>query len=130
MKSGKEPKAHVDNSKGNSSSADNDESTRLGHQASFSISNKFQSSSSASSTQNNDDNNISRLNDRQEKVYYHIKEYGDKTVLETTELFCISPDTYSIKPSDVKNILLQLVVYGLIYRYESDDKEYYSTDIS
>jgi hypothetical protein len=130
LKNGQERKAHVDNSKGNSSSADNDESTRLGHQASFSISNKFQSSSSASSTQNNDDNNISRLNDRQEKVYYHIKEYGDKTVLETTELFCISPDTYSIKPSDVKNILLQLVVYGLIYRYESDDKEYYSTDIS
>jgi superfamily I DNA and/or RNA helicase/very-short-patch-repair endonuclease len=130
LKSGQERKVHVDNSEGNSSSADNDELTRLGHQASLSFSNKSQASSPASSSLNNNDNIINGLDDSQKKVYYHIKEYGDKTVLETTELFCVSPDTYSIKPKGVKNILEELVKLGLIYMYESDDKKYYSTNIS
>jgi len=35
-------------------------------------------------------NIINGLDDSQEKVYYHIKECWNKTVLETTELFCES----------------------------------------
>jgi len=130
LKSGQERKAHIDNFEENSSSADNDELPRSGSQASLNFSNEFQPSTPASSSIKNDDNIINGLDDSQKKVYYHIKECGDKTVLKTTDIFCVSPGTYSIKPDGVKNILLGLVELGLIYTYESDDKVYYSTDIS
>ena len=149
LKSDQKKKSHTDNSRKSPSTADNDELSTSSSQSSFNIptqsqvsnptsrpqrsfnfSSQSQASSPTSSSQDDGNDVINTLNDAQEKVYYHIKEHGDATVMQTTEIFCVSPGTYSIKPQGVKNILIELVKLRLVCTYESEGKDYYSTNTS
>ena len=123
LKSDQENKPHVDNSERRPSTADDDELPISSSQSSFNFTNQSQVSNPTSSSQDDVGEIMNKLSALQKEIYLYVKDKEKVTVGGTA-------NSFPIKPDRVKNILFELIEYGLICRDDSGDKTYYSTNTS